>query len=283
VSRMPGLYELSQKSPLADVILAQQRLFPESFRFMPQTWHLPEQLAQFQQDHAHREATHPTSYQRFYIVKPNDGRQGAGIFLITDPHDARLRRMRRSHVVQDYVANPLLLDGFKFDMRLYVFIQSLEPFRAYLHREGMARLCTTPYARPTPENMDEIFMHLTNFSLNKRSDNYRQAGKASHNNDNPDDHDDDDDEGGSKRLLSSVMETLAAEGSNTSVMWANIEDLVCKTLLAMYPHMLVEYRKAVPKERAVRPFQLLGFDVLIDETLHPHLIEINANPSLRID
>lgn len=29
--------------------------------------------------------------------------------------------------------------------------------------------------------------------------------------------------------------------------------------------------------------QLLGVDVLIDRKLHPHLLEVNAHPSLRVD
>ena len=29
--------------------------------------------------------------------------------------------------------------------------------------------------------------------------------------------------------------------------------------------------------------QLLGIDVLIDRKLHPHLLEVNAHPSLRVD
>lgn len=30
-------------------------------------------------------------------------------------------------------------------------------------------------------------------------------------------------------------------------------------------------------------FQVLGFDVLIDSKLRPHLLEVNAHPSLRVD
>ena len=29
--------------------------------------------------------------------------------------------------------------------------------------------------------------------------------------------------------------------------------------------------------------QVLGFDVLLDSKLHPHLLEVNAFPSLRVD
>ena len=44
--------------------------------------------------------------------------------------------------------------------------------RVFLHREGMARFCTQRYARPSEENLDDLFMHLTNYSINKSAHNF---------------------------------------------------------------------------------------------------------------
>jgi hypothetical protein len=38
---------------------------------------------------------------------------------------------------------------------------------AWLCREGLARFATVPYASPSAANLDQQFMHLTNYSLNK--------------------------------------------------------------------------------------------------------------------
>lgn len=70
------------------------------------------------------------------------------------------------------MAKPLLIDGCKFDLRIYVLLTSVRPLRAFVHREGLARFATQPYAAPSAANLRDAFMHLTNYSLNKYSSEY---------------------------------------------------------------------------------------------------------------
>jgi hypothetical protein len=74
-----------------------------------------------------------------------------------------------------------------------VLLTGFSPIKAYICDEGLARFCTSDYKVPTKENMKNMFMHLTNFSLNKNSDNYKAP-----------DVDFLQDDSGSKRLLSSL-------------------------------------------------------------------------------
>jgi hypothetical protein len=47
--------------------------------------------------------------------------------------------------VSEYIANPLLLNGYKFDMRIYVVITCINPLRVYIYEEGLARFATVKY------------------------------------------------------------------------------------------------------------------------------------------
>jgi hypothetical protein len=67
-------------------------------------------------------------------------------------------------VIQRYVADPLLLDGYKFDLRLYVCVTSTHPLEAFLYREGFGRFATEPFTLSLTQ-LRNLFVHLTNSSI----------------------------------------------------------------------------------------------------------------------
>jgi hypothetical protein len=51
---------------------------------------------------------------------------------------------------------------------MYVVVTSFNPLRVYFYHEGLARFATEDYSND-PKVLKNKFVHLTNFSINKRN------------------------------------------------------------------------------------------------------------------
>ena len=85
--------------------------------------------------------------------------------------------MKGTLLIQEYINDPFLIDGLKFDLRLYVLITSADPLKIFLYRDGLVRLSSQKYEPPTKGNMKNMFKHLTNYSINKESKTFIQNEK----------------------------------------------------------------------------------------------------------
>ena len=56
-------------------------------------------------------------------------------------------KKRDNMLIQEYISKPHLLDGYKYDLRLYVVVTCLNPLKVYLHKEGIVRICTHKYSK----------------------------------------------------------------------------------------------------------------------------------------
>ncbi|XP_065504907.1 tubulin polyglutamylase TTLL11 [Caloenas nicobarica] len=270
VNKFPGMTEMVRKITLSRAVRTMQDLFPLEYNFYPRSWILPEEFPLFVDEVRMLKDSDP-SWKPTFIVKPDGGCQGDGIYLVKDPSDIRLTGAipSRPAVVQEYICKPLLVDKLKFDIRLYVLLKSLEPLEIYIAKDGLSRFCTEPYQEPTLKNLHQVFMHLTNYSLNIHSGNFIHS---------------DDANTGSKRTFSSILCRLSSRGADVKKLWSDIISLVIKTIIALTPELKVYYQSDIP---AGKPgptcFQILGFDILLMKNLKPMLLEVNANPSMRIE
>ena len=67
-----------------------------------------------------------------------------------------------------------MIDGLKFDFRIYVLVAGCDPLKIFIHEEGLARFATEPYQEPKKHNLDEMFIHLTNYAVNKLNPGFIQ-------------------------------------------------------------------------------------------------------------
>nr|XP_033816983.1 tubulin polyglutamylase TTLL11 isoform X5 [Geotrypetes seraphini] len=270
VNKFPGMADMVRKITLSRAMRAMQELFPDEYNFYPRSWVLPDEL-QFFVAQINKMKENDPSWKPTFIVKPDGGCQGDGIYLIKDAGNIRVMGnvQNKPSVIQEYISKPLLIDKLKFDIRLYVILKSLEPLEIYIAKEGLSRFCTEPYEEPTQKNLHHVFMHLTNYSLNIHS------GKFVHS---------DNVNTGSKRTFASILHRLASRGMDIKKLWSDIVSLVIKTVIALTPDLKVYYQADIPPGKpGPSCFQILGFDILLTKNLKPMLLEVNGNPSMKIE
>lgn len=346
--------KVCKKDNMAAMVERCRRVWPDELSFCPPTWRLPADTVAC--DAALEKASAPAGkkndFARVFIAKPADGAQGTGIKLIrrlSELPGSLENRDKQAFVVQPYISNPALIEGFKFDLRLYalIVVTSAGGLETWLFRDGLVRLCTTPYAAVSDENINDTGCHLTNFSLNKKAPSFERTNDLA---------------SGSKRALSACIGQLfpgpdprpdpsipaprcprekCAEVPPAPAFWKNVDHLVATTVAAVTPVLDIRaqpefssggihgeaqvdssgrLKRHSPSGGHGGKFHILGVDVLVysplptrahplllalclldlpsqmraalhallifcfakqvDSDGMPHLLEINANPSL---
>ncbi|XP_070542432.1 tubulin polyglutamylase ttll6-like isoform X4 [Ptychodera flava] len=257
INHFPGMSEICRKDLLARNMNRLLKLFPKEFAVFPRSWVLPADYGDYQ-------AFCRTKKNKTYICKPESGCQGKGIFVTKNPKDIK----PGEHMLcQQYITKPFLIDNFKFDLRIYVLVTSCDPFRIFVHADGLARFATVKYQEPNGHNIEEACMHLTNYAINKHSDNFIR-----------------DDDCGSKRKITTVNRWFEDNGYDINKIWGDIDDVIIKTLISAHPILKHNYRTCFPNHmKGSACFEILGFDVLLDKKLKPWLLEVNHSPSFHTD
>ncbi|XP_070207148.1 tubulin polyglutamylase ttll6-like isoform X9 [Littorina saxatilis] len=257
INHFPGMNEICRKDLLARNLNRMMKMFPKEYNIFPKTWCLPADYGDFQ-------AYTRQKKNKTYILKPESGCQGRGIWITKNPKDIK----PHEHMIcQVYTNKPFLIDGFKFDFRIYTLVTSCDPLRIFVFKDGLARFATNKYCEPTHNNTENVFMHLTNYAINKNSEDFVR-----------------DDEAGSKRRISTINRYLQGKGIDVDKMWTDIDDTIIKTLISAHSVLKHNYRTCFPNHvRGSACFEILGFDVLLDRKLRPYVIEVNHSPSFGTD
>lgn len=255
-----GMSAITRKNNMGRNLLRMRKQFPQEYKFFPDTWILPTDLSDFKLQFT-------PAKNKTFIIKPDNGCQGKGIFLVRDVDKVPVD-FSTSYVAQRYVHKPFLLDGHKFDLRLYVLVMGCDPLRIFLHKRGLVRLASEQYVEPTIKNLSNTTVHLTNYAVNKTNPNFEE-------NTNPDDPSD-----GHKRSWEAVADYLRKQNYDVDTMMKEIEDLLIKTLIAVQPSLSHFYHSCQPDDvENSMCFEILGFDVMLDYKLQPWLLEVNHAPS----
>jgi hypothetical protein len=242
INRIPSANVLCRKASLAFLMKRAKELCPEEYADVaPETFIFPSRV---------RDARKfQIETGKKLLFKPDGGSLGQGISMVEQgwivPH--------RLGVAQEYIPS-YLINNRKFDLRVYVLVASVSPLRVCVYRDGVARFCSEDV------DMGSMFSRLTNVSLNAQ----RTGGDFSK----------------ISKLISEILPVLESDGVDIDRLWSEIDRAVLLTIVAAHRYLVVSEREFVKACGYPRCFQILGFDILLDERAHPWVLEVNYRPLL---
>ncbi|KAJ8016654.1 hypothetical protein DPEC_G00009490 [Dallia pectoralis] len=209
-----------------------------------------------------------------WICKPTGLNQGRGIFLLRSQNDISAFRLKlqnpserqfdrklpfclpQARVIQQYIKNPLLLKGRKFDIRSYLLIACTSPYMVFF-RHGYVRLTCDLY----DHNSQNLSSHLTNQYMQKKNPLYSLLKE--------------DTVWSMDRLNTYINDNLRFDKGLS-------RDWVFSTFTKQMQQIMIQCFFAVKAklDRKLGNFDLIGCDFLIDEDFKVWLLEMNCNPAL---
>ncbi len=252
INHSPGNSAVTVKSMLYETLRdAQGRVAGDErrarFGFFPRSFLMPEDYHALQREGFR----HP---DKKWIAKPKRLSRGRGISVHADaatlPNDAKW-------LAQEYLADAHLYDGYKYVLRCYVLISSVEPLRVYLYKDGFVKLASELYRHGDYNN---LYAHLTNPDVNALNEG-AEASVVFHS-------------------FDTYRDWLRREGGDPEALFDGIRDIAILTAIAAREQM----RGRIASSGAIGAgcYELIGLDCMIDTALKPWLLECNLSPSLEV-
>ncbi|KAH9376513.1 hypothetical protein HPB48_006598 [Haemaphysalis longicornis] len=240
VNHFPGSGYITNKASLST---------DRSIQQLPLTFKLPAQKHEF----VRYVSEHPSA---MWVQKDRDHR---GIRVVEPSEVAEDGDIK---FVQELISNPLLIDGKKFDIGVYVVMTSLEPLRVYVYRgDVLLRFCARPYNAHqfNASDLDSYVIgddYTPVWEVPSLARYYVASGLS---------------------MKASLDAYLRAQlGADSGALWAELE----RAVATVYERKAASMRSAASRWSRGRFFELVRFDFVLDEALGVHLLEANMSPNL---
>ncbi|XP_033096623.1 probable tubulin polyglutamylase ttll-15 isoform X2 [Anneissia japonica] len=215
--------------------------------YIPKAFQMPQQKFSFKQ----YVKEHP---EKLWVQKSNNHR---GIHV---RNVEELDFSADNTFVQEFIQNPYLVDGKKFDIGIYTVVASVDPLRVYFYSgDCLIRYCGKEYVM---DKFDDVNTYVVTDdytptwkmpSLQK----YYIDMKFSH--------------------KESLYAHMRSEDLDPTKVDRQIEDAIRKVFLSKLPQLRQSLEKYQHKNIF---FELTRFDFVLDEDLNLYLMEVNMSPNL---
>ena len=170
-NHFPSTFALGRKDFMYKHYKKYRNLYKDDYNYVPETYILPDDANEFLDKYKNIISNLSTAKTKF-IVKPVGLSRGRGIHILNNKSEfksickASEVRHGKNYLVSKYISKPHLINDKKYDLRIYVLITSLYPLKIYMYKEGLVRFATEEYIKG---NYNNVYIHLTNYSINKEN------------------------------------------------------------------------------------------------------------------
>jgi len=210
--------------------------------------------------------------RNMWIIKPINLNRGRCIQVLNDTNTIveyllKIQDMKKiegdnnnnfkcEHVLlQKYLEKPLLYQGRKFDIRIWILIIAGQENFVYIFKQGHLKATCAEY----DINSSSPFIHLTNYSVQKHNIDFSKK------------------EIGNEISYQDFQDELDKKNTGKNF------------LKDIYPKIVYIIRLAIGSAKSnlnhlkrENCFEIFGCDFILDEKYRPYLLEINMNPGLEI-
>ncbi|VVC37553.1 Tubulin-tyrosine ligase/Tubulin polyglutamylase [Cinara cedri] len=162
--------------------------------------------------------------------------------------------------IQEYIDNPLLIDGYKFDIGVYTIITSIDPLRVYMYNgDILFRFCPEKYEPFDPNNIDKYVIgddYLPTWKVPSLKKYYVHQNAT---------------------MKASVESHLKTLGKDATKIWKQLEDairVVCLEKEWKIINLMKNYKSKT------NFFEMARFDFVVDDNLNVYIMEVNMSPNL---
>jgi Flp pilus assembly protein TadD len=247
---------LSDKGQLTDVIARYNKQHTEALvDFYPESYLMPDDRDALIKQHK--------DSQQIWIVKPTSLSGGQNMSLIDDvtqaPEDP-------GWLVQQYISDPLLLHGKKFNCRLYILFESLDPLRVYWWQNGIVFIAAEPFEAGL-KDLSNTAAHIANPLQHITHPGRVVAEDAS------------EDGTGNFWSLEALKKHLDETGVGSDALLSSITNLVSDLVKVVVSEDMIRHQLEANMLYAHAP-KFIGLDVVFDANLKAYLVEVEQYPGL---
>ncbi|GAX75739.1 hypothetical protein CEUSTIGMA_g3182.t1 [Chlamydomonas eustigma] len=265
-SAVPGTQSICKKRRLSETLV--QAYGEKAFDIIPRTYSVPRQVKEWRE----WMLTHCKGGEAQLWMLKTAQHLGKGLKLV--PYQSaikevllqfqkadvarksgRAKQVRPFVVAQRYVEDPMLINGLKFGIRVWVLITSVNPLRVYMHSGGLVLFSTDMYSSDISRADGSVAGgHVTNYAQNKDGEVWDM-----------------------KQLRRYLGDR------DFDVLMNRILHNTAMTYAAALEPMRREASKMGRPAAGCSSFELMGLDFLVDSSLNPWLLEVNSTPSLAVE